>query len=179
MTSDESNTRAVCEGDDCAVSTSRRRFLRDSFLTVAGALVAIGMPKGAALALPLDIVDADRSNGNTRSYAVPAVDGAVVDKGNEVIIARWQDAIYAFALSCPHQNTALKWDDRDHGFQCPKHHSRFQTNGDYIEGSGRATRNMDRYAIARDGAGITVDLDKLFQEDTDAAEWAAAVVRLK
>jgi len=87
--------------------------------------------------------------------------------------------VYAFALSCPHQNTALKWDDRDHGFQCPKHHSRFQIDGDYIDGSGRATRNMDRFAIARDGAGVTVDLDKLYQEDTDGAEWAAAVVKLK
>lgn len=179
MTSDESNTRAACEGDDCAMSTSRRRFLRDSFMTVAGALVAVGMPKSTAFALPLDIVDADRSTGNTRSYAVPAVDGAAVDKGNDVILARWQDAIYAFALSCPHQNTALKWDDRDRGFQCPKHHSRFETNGNYITGSGRATRNMDRYAIAADGAGVTVNLDKLYQEDTDAAEWAAAVVRLK
>jgi len=179
MTFDGSDARPACENDECFVSTSRRRFLRDSFFTVAGALVAVGMPKTAAFALPLDIVDADRSAGNTRSYAIPAADGATVDKGNQLIIARWQDAVYAFALSCPHQNTALKWDDRDHGFQCPKHHSRFQIDGDYIDGSGRATRNMDRFAIARDGAGVTVDLDKLYQEDTDGAEWAAAVVKLK
>jgi nitrite reductase/ring-hydroxylating ferredoxin subunit len=151
----------------------------ESFLGVAGALVAVGMPRSAAFAMPLEVIDAHRSVGNTRAYAVPSTDGAVVDRGSEVIIARWQDAVYAFALSCPHQNTALKWDDRDHEFQCPKHHSRFHTNGDYIEGSGRATRNMDRFAIARDGVGVTVDLDKLYQEDTDGAEWAAAVVRLK
>ena len=179
MTSNHSNAPAACELDDCVVPTSRRRFLRDSFLTVAGALVAAGMPRSAALAMPLEIVEPDKSVGNTRSYTIPAIDGAVVDKSNEVIVVRWQDGIYAFALSCPHQNTALKWDDRDHGFQCPKHHSKFQMNGDYIEGSGRATRNMDRYAVARDGTGVSVDLDKLYQEDTDSAEWAAAVVRLK
>ena len=179
MTSDDSNAPAACELDDCVVPTSRRHFLRACFLTVAGALVAVGRPRSAAFALPLEIVDADKSAGNTRSYAIPAGDGAVVDKGNEVIIVRWQDAVFAFALSCPHQNTALRWDDRDRGFQCPKHHSRFQMNGDYIEGSGRSTRNMDRFAIARDGVGVSVDLDKLYQEDTDSAEWAAAVVHLK
>jgi len=177
--SDESNKTVDCEQHECFLPTSRRSFLRESFLGVATALIAVGMPRGAAFAMPLEIADARRSTGNTRAYAVPATDGATMDKANEVIIARWQDAVYAFALSCPHQNTALKWDDRDHGFQCPKHHSRFQTNGEYIEGSGRATRNMDRFAITRDSAGVSVNLDKLYQEDTDSAEWAAAVVRLK
>jgi Rieske Fe-S protein len=179
MTSGESNRAVDCDQHECFLPTSRRRFLRDSFLSVAGALVAVGMPRSAAFAMPLEVIEADRSTGNTRAYTVPATDGAVIDKANEVIIARWQDAVYAFSLSCPHQNTALKWDERDRGFQCPKHHSRFQTNGDYIEGSGRATRNMDRFAIARDGASVTVDLDKLYQEDTDSSEWAAAMVRLK
>jgi Rieske Fe-S protein len=179
MASDESNRAADCDEHECFVPTNRRRFLIDSFFTVAGALVAVGMPRRVAFAMPLDFANPHRSDGNTSAYAVPATDGAVVDKANEVIIARWQDAIYAFALACPHQNTALKWDDRDHGFHCPKHHSKFQSNGDYIEGSGRATRNMDRFAITRDGTGVTVDLDKLYQEDTDGEEWAAAVVRLK
>lgn len=176
---DHSNITAACEEQDCFVPTSRRRFLRDSFLTVAGALVAVGMPKATAFALPLEFTEPKKSAGNMHSYAIPAADGAVVDKGNEVIVVRWQDAIYAFALSCPHQNTALRWDDRDHGFQCPKHHSRFQPDGKYIEGSGRATRNMDRFAVARDGAGVSVDLDKLYQEDSDGPQWAAAVVKLK
>jgi nitrite reductase/ring-hydroxylating ferredoxin subunit len=177
--SNESNNHADCEGQDCFLPTSRRRFLKESFLSVAGALVAVGMSKTAAFAMPLEFTDAVRASGNTRTYTVPITDGAMVDKGNEVIVVRWQDAIYAFALSCPHQNTALKWDERDHGFQCPKHHSKFQADGSYIEGSGRATRNMDRFAIARDGAGVSVDLDRLYQEDTDNAQWAAAFVKLK
>jgi nitrite reductase/ring-hydroxylating ferredoxin subunit len=177
--SNDSGNPGACDGQGCFLPTSRRRFLRDTFLGAASALVAVGMPKAAAFAMPLEFAEANQSVGNTRSYTVPATDGATVDRGNEVIVVRWQDAVYAFALSCPHQNTALKWDDRDHGFQCPKHHSKFQADGSYVEGSGRATRNMDRFAIARDGAGVSVDLDRLYQEDTDAAQWAAAVVRLK
>jgi hypothetical protein len=38
---------------------------------------------------------------------------------------------------------------------------------------------MDRYAIQQQGSGVTVDLDKLYQEDTDTAQWNAAVIRLK
>ena len=174
-----SNIHDDCEARECFLPTSRRRFLRESFLTVAGALVAVGMPKAAAFAMPLELTAPRRSSGNLHTYAIPAADGAVVDKANEVILVRWQDAVYAFALSCPHQNTALKWDDRDHGFQCTKHHSRFQATGAYIEGSGRATRAMDRFAVTREGSGVNVDLDKLYQEDSDNAQWTAAVIKLK
>jgi len=160
------------------VPTSRRRFLRDSFLSVAGAMVAVGMSKTAALAMPLEFTEATRSSGNVHSYAVPAADGAGIDKSNEVILVRWQNSVYAFNLSCPHQNTALKWDEGDHAFQCPKHHSKFTPDGAYIAGSGRATRNMDRFAIQRVGNGVSVDVDKLFQEDTDGPQWAAAVVKI-
>src|SRR5262249_24567573 len=159
-----------CAQQECFLPTSRRRFLRDSFTAVAGALVAVGMPKAAAFAMPLEFTEPTRSTGNMHSYTVPAVDGAMVDQANEVIVVRWQAAVSAFSLSCPHQNTALKWDDRDHGFQCPKHHSRFQPSGAYIDGSGRATRAMDRFAVTRDGAGVSVDLDKLYQEDSDNSQ---------
>jgi nitrite reductase/ring-hydroxylating ferredoxin subunit len=177
--SDEHTLHADCEAHDCFASTSRRRFLRDSFLSVAGALVAVGMHKTTALAMPLQFTDANHSDGSMHSYPIPAVDGAQIDKANEVILVRWQDTVYAFTLSCPHQNTALKWDDRDHTFQCPKHHSRFTASGAYIADSGRATRDMDRLAIQREGASVVVDVDKVFQEDTDGPQWAAAVVKLK
>src|SRR3954468_17191134 len=171
-------SHADCEDADCFVPTSRRQFLRDTFLTVAGAMVAVGMSNTAALAMPLEFTEAKRANGQTRGYAIPAVDGAQIDKANEVILVRWQDSLFAFALSCPHQNTTLKWDEREHAFNCPKHHSKFQPNGTYVADSGRATRNMDRFAISRDASGIVVDLDKLYEQDKDGAEWAAATVIL-
>jgi len=175
----EATIHDACEQRDCFLPASRRRFLRDSVLRVAGALVAVGMTRTAAFAMPLELTAAARSAGSKRSYPVPIGDGAQIDKDNDVILVRWQNAIYAFNLACPHQNTALKWDDRDHGFQCPKHHSRFTPDGSYVADSGRATRSMDRFAIQRDGnGGVMVDLDNLYQEDTDGPQWAAAVVRL-
>ncbi len=176
--SEESNIHGDCDHGDCLLPSSRRRFLRDSFLSVAGAMVAVGMSKTAAFAMPLDFTEAKHVSGSMRSYTIPAADGAQIDRDNEVILVRWQNAVYAFALSCPHQNTALKWDDRDHAFQCTKHHSKFLASGQYVPGSGRATRDMDRFAIARDGSGVSVDLDKLYQEDTDGPLWAAAMIKL-
>ncbi|HEY4304901.1 MAG TPA: Rieske 2Fe-2S domain-containing protein [Gemmatimonadaceae bacterium] len=171
------DSEETCTGD-CAIPANRRRFLRDSFAAVATALIAVGMPGSAALAMPLEFIEGARGVGDAVSYAIPAADGAQIDKKSEVILVRWQGALYAFNLSCPHQNTVLRWDDRDKAFACPKHHSRFQPNGDYIEGSGRATRNMDRFAIVRDGNNVRVDVDKMYEADKDTAEWTAAVVKL-
>jgi arsenite oxidase small subunit len=177
--SDKTGFSDDCEQHDCAIPTSRRRFLRDTFLGMAGALVAVGMTKTDAFAMPLAFTDAKHSTGSLRTYAVPATDGAQIDKDNDVILVRWQDTVYAFSLSCPHQNTALKWDQSDHTFQCPKHHSKFTPSGGYIADSGRATRDMDRLAIQSDGAGVRVDVDKLYREDTDGPQWTAAFVKVK
>jgi len=166
-----------CEQHECFVTSSRRTFLRDSLLSVAGALMAVGVAKSAAFAMPLDFTEARSRAGSKRSYGIPVADGAQIDKDNQVILVRWENAVYAFNLSCPHQNTALRWDDSLHGFQCPKHHSKYKPTGEFI--SGRATRGMDRFAIATDASGISVDLDTLFQEGQDPAAWTNAVVRLK
>jgi nitrite reductase/ring-hydroxylating ferredoxin subunit len=165
-----------CAG--CDLPASRRRFLRDAFLSVASALVAVGVSRTSALAMPLEFTEGKRRGDQTVNYPIPTTDGAQIDKKNEVILVRWQGAMYAFTLSCPHQNTALRWSDGDHQFECPKHHSRFQPNGDYVAESGRATRNMDRFAVVRSGDNVTVDLDKLYQEDSDGTQWAAAIVKL-
>lgn len=175
--SDDVNSRDDCSGD-CSLPATRRRFLRDSFAAVATALVAVGMPSTAALAMPLDFIEGERRGGDPVAYPIPASDGAQIDKKNEVILVRWQGAVYAFNLSCPHQNTALRWYDKDQEFACPKHHSRFRPDGDYIEDSGRATRNMDRFAIARNGSNVQVDVDKLYEADRDTAEWTAAMVKV-
>src|SRR5438105_3436365 len=89
----ESNIHGDCEQQDCFLPTSRRRFLRDSFLSVAGALVAVGMSKTAAFAMPLEFTESKRAEASTRSYAVPGGDGAQIDKDNDVILVRWQSAI--------------------------------------------------------------------------------------
>ena len=174
--SDDRDLHEDCEQHRCFVPTDRRRFLRDSFLAVAGALLAAGASSTAAFAMPMEFVESTRARGTLRTYPIPTADGAQIDKSNDVILVRWQGAVYAFGLSCPHQNTSLRWDDRTHTFRCPKHHSEFTVTGDYIAGSGRATRDMDRLAIRRDGANVTVDIDALYEQND--ARWADAVVKL-
>lgn len=107
-------------------------------------------------------------------YAIPAVDGVSIDKKEGVIIARHAGLLYAFALTCPHQNTALRWNQGNNTFQCPRHKSKYQADGVFI--SGRATRAMDRFAVRKDGDRLVVNLDTLYEQDTDAAGWGSAKV---
>ena len=162
-----------CAG--CALDPDRRAFLRASAAAVAAALLALGARRAEALA-PLEFITARGARGQTRLYGIPVKDGAVIDRDNEVILTRWQGAVYAFALSCPHQNTALKWLEADGRFQCPKHKSKYRPGGTFIE--GRATRGMDRFSLKRDAGGVAVDLGDLHEQDTDPSGWAAAVVKV-
>jgi Rieske Fe-S protein len=109
-----------------------------------------------------------------QKYPFPAADGVTIDRKQQVIIVRTQGQVYAFNLSCPHENTALKWLPKDVRFQCPKHESKYQPNGTFV--SGRATRNMDRLSIRRDGNDLYVDLSHIIKSDTDAAAWNAATI---
>lgn len=162
---------------DCASCplTGRRAFLRDTLAAVAGVMAALAIP-GSLDALPVTSISPAARVGPTRTYGIPAADGVMIDKEEEVILVRWQQAVYAFTLACPHQNTALRWQESEARFQCPKHKSKYRPDGSFI--SGRATRGMDRFAIKRSGNSVVVDLDALYQEDDSAAEWKAAVVRL-
>ena len=112
----------------------------------------------------------------TLSYVIPAKDEVQIDKDNDVILVRWQNNVYAFNLSCPHQNTALRWNDAAKEFQCPKHKSKYTPVGSFI--SGRATRGMDRFAIQRQGANVVIDVDKIYEEDENEAQWKAAFVKV-
>ena len=163
----------ACRG--CAL-VDRRDFLRDASVAVASVLVALGVAPNIAAASPLRFVSAIGGSREDKTYPMPAADGTQIDKANDVILARAQGKVYAFGLACPHQNTALKWSDKEHQFECPKHHSRFTADGIYVPDSGRATRGLDRYAIRKDGTNVVVNLDKLFQEDDNESDWKAAVV---
>ena len=79
-----------------------------------------------------------------------------------------------FALACPHENNAVKWVAEDHRFQCTKHDSRYQPDG--VHTAGRATRNMDRFEVRRDGDSVVMDLHRWFQSDKDPAGWVAAAI---
>lgn len=161
------------DGAGCTGCTSRRDFVRDSLETVAAVL---GLSTVAATRLDaLETPSRADSRGAVR-YPIPAADGVLIDRKHEIILARAGTEVYAFALACPHQNTALSALPRAGGFQCPRHKSRYRPDGTFV--SGRATRHMDRLPIAREADEIVVDPDVALASDTDAARWSAAVVRL-
>ena len=150
---------------DCAScpigdAMERRDFLRD-VVARFGAAVVFARGIGASA---------------EKTYPLPATAGVVIDKDESVIIARTADRVFAFSLACPHQNTALRWDKGNNRFQCPKHKSRYQPDGVFID--GRATRGLDRFALRRDGETIVVNLDAMFHQDKHPTEWAAAFVPL-
>jgi Rieske Fe-S protein len=171
----EEQTHDPCAG--CS-AIPRRDFLREAGLFAAGVLVALGAAPSRAFATPIEFISATRGGREDKTYPIPAQDGVQIDKDAEAMLTRWQGKVYAFALACPHQNTALRWQDKDQQFECPKHHSRFDPQGNYIKDSGRATRGLDRLAIRKDGNNVVVNLDKVFQEDDDEAGWKAAFVSL-
>jgi Rieske Fe-S protein len=152
-----------CEG--CGLGPDRRQFLRECAGFGLGFIV-----------LPIRASSVPGVPAGQVRYPVPAADGAFIDRENDVILVRWKGAIYAFARSCPHQNTALNWLERDARFQCPKHKSKYEPDGTFI--SGRATRSMDRFSLRIEGPEAVVDLYALHRQDKNPAEWAAAVARL-
>jgi Rieske Fe-S protein len=167
--------------NDCTLLQSRRSFLRDGALAaIIVSMGTLGVSARSVGAMSVGFVSGRRHDTNGRqtvSYPVPPNDGAQIDHDNEVILVRWENEVYAFNLSCPHQRTALRWDDADHRFQCPKHHSKYQPDGEFI--SGRATRNMDRFVIRRDsGNMIVVDVDAMLRSDQDLVAWTGAALKV-
>jgi len=150
---------------------------RREFLQTAGCfactLTAIGIAPDARAAPTL--VEG-RQAGDDRTYPVPAADGVAVDRNAQVILVRSNGHVYAFALSCPHQNAAVKWVPQHNQFECTKHDSHYQADGTHT--SGRATRNLDRFPIRRDGNVVHVDTAHVYESDKDQAGWNAAAVTL-
>ncbi|MEZ4456201.1 MAG: Rieske (2Fe-2S) protein [Gemmatimonadales bacterium] len=164
-------------GGNCDSMGDRRAFLREAASIAAAALFTLGVTGRAAVAMPIAPAAGRRVRGGQGvSYPIPPADGVSIDKKNEVILVRNQGTVYAFALSCPHQNTALRWNQSEGQFQCPKHTSKYQPDGTFL--SGRATRNMDRLPIRRDGGNVIVDVEHVFESDQDKAAWQGAAVHL-
>lgn len=167
---DGKNVISGCPDGACPDGGTRRQFL-----TVAGGCFAVALfgLAGDAAALPVFFTDGVQ-NGAERRYPIPPGDSVNIDRGAQLILARVQGQVFVFALSCPHQNAAVKWLAKDHRFQCTKHDSEYKPDGVYT--SGHATRNLDRYVIRRDGDAVVVDLHRWIQSDKDPAGWAAAVI---
>jgi Rieske Fe-S protein len=164
-----------CETCPLGDAIARRAFLRDAAVSALAAIGALTFIADRAAALPVTFASGSGARTD-KSYTIPAADGAVIDKDESVIIARFENKVYAFSLACPHQNTAIRWEASNNRFQCPKHKSRYRPDGTFIE--GRATRGLDRFALRRDADHVFVNLDALYRQDENAAEWTSAFVPL-
>lgn len=151
----------------------RRLFLAESMRHVvdggASAIAALAM-----LTPMHSLHAASIGHPQTVQYPMPTADGISIDGANDVILCRSQRRIFAFALACPHQNTALRALSGAKGFQCPRHKSKYLIDGTFV--NGKATRNMDRFPISRTGNTVVVELTMTFASDTQPGEWANAVV---
>jgi nitrite reductase/ring-hydroxylating ferredoxin subunit len=164
-------------GDCAAAGQSRRDILAQATGALVTALLAAGVEAGDAAAMPVAFAAALRAQGAERSYPIPPADGATIDRENEIILVRQAGHVFAFALACPHENVVLRWRQVDQRFQCPRHESKYKPDGTFIE--GRATRNMDRFAVRRDGANVVVNLTRFYQSDQQPAEWNSAAADIR
>src|SRR4051794_33988363 len=98
--------------------TTRRQFLQTGRCLIA-ALAAAGVTADALAASPVAVVTG-RGTGTLKRYPIPAADSVNIDRDAQVILVRNQNRAFAFALSCPHQNAAVKWIENDHRFACTK-----------------------------------------------------------
>jgi nitrite reductase/ring-hydroxylating ferredoxin subunit len=160
--------------------TSRRAFLRDAALAASATLAMVSIAKPAMAFVqsvsgiePTSMADTPLRE---RAYAIPMSDGVSVDAGNEVILARWENRVYAFSLKCPHKGARLEWRGAEERVFCPKHKARFLGDGTHV--SGRGSRDLDRFAIRRTADGIVVSLDRIYRRDTQLNEWTRAAVSL-
>jgi Rieske Fe-S protein len=137
-------------------------------------MAGVALRPETAAAVPVMEGSGAQIGPDEHSYPMPPADGVTIDRDTQVILVRFQEKAYAFNLACPHENTALRWKPRDGCFQCPRHESQYKPDGTFI--SGRATRNMDRFAVKHAGDRLVVDLNRLFHSDQQAQDWSAAAV---
>lgn len=153
----------------------RARFLRSTALTALAGIAGTGLLADPAFAQSVGSIAPTQSRGKVLTYSLPAKEGAQIDAGNGVIVARVKSTVYALSITCPHRAvTTLEWIPETKEFHCPKHDAHFQSDGELID--GRPDRAMDRYAIRRAGQSIMVDTAAVLQQDTAHDAWSRAVV---
>ena len=72
----------------------RRNFLRTSSCVL---LALAGLPIAEVIG---------SGTGAEKRYTLPAADSVNIDRQAQVILVRFQNSIYAFALACPHEHAA-------------------------------------------------------------------------
>ena len=170
----DASRSANCDG--CVDCQSRRSVLGQMSAAALAVIAGVELWPGTAHAVPVSEARGAKISPTERSYPLPAADSVAIDRDEQVIVVRFQKHAFVFNLACPHENTALRWKESLGHFQCPRHGSEYQPDGAFI--SGRATRNMDRFAVRRSGDTVVADLNRLYRSDQQTQDWASAVLAL-
>ena len=88
----------------CNHRSSRRSFLQGGACSLF-TLAALGLAADSAL-LPVTVA-AGSGEGSERSYDIPPVDGVTIDRKTQVMLVRYGNHVYAFAMACPHEQAAV------------------------------------------------------------------------
>ena len=169
----------VSKNEPCAATCAiaRGRFLRSAGLAALASIGGAALLADPAFAQSMGSIAPSQSHGRLLTYAIPGRDGALIDAGNGVILARARNAVYAMSIACPHRSVVtVEWMPDEKVFHCPKHDAHFQPDGALID--GRPDRGLDRYAVRRSGQTIVVDTATLLQQDAARAAWDEALVKV-
>ena len=163
--------------DPQGLTPCRREIRMHSLKVVLAALAAVSLATpGMAFAQAVTEIEPTSTRRLERTYPIPEADSVSVDVSNDVILARWEDRVYAFSIKCPHKGARLEWRESEQRVFCPRHEARFLADGSHF--SGRESRDLDRYGIRRSANDAIVDLAQLYRRDSDPDAWAQAVVSL-
>lgn len=159
----------------CDRSVDRRTFLSDATLLAVAVLSQLGASR-SVMAQTLGLITGEPAPTGGTSYALPTSDGAFADTANKVLLVRANNSVYAFSLACPHRGASLVWHGDESRVYCPKHKAKFLPDG--VHDSGRATRDLDRHPLRREGERVVVDIAIQLRADSNSAAWNAASLRL-
>jgi cytochrome b6-f complex iron-sulfur subunit len=94
------------------------------------------------------------------NFTVDTSVGALSSNGgfiviNGIIIARTNSGSFlAFSSSCTHESVTLNYNSGGNQFVCPRHSSRFTSDGTVV--SGPASRDLKQYQTSLSGTTLTV-----------------------
>lgn len=94
-------------------------------------------------------IDLDNPN-----YAFLKSKGESLIKDNVIVAHTIDDAFIAVSAICTHKGARIIYDDANNNFLCPKHNSRFATNGNVL--SGPAKRHLQQYIVELNGSLLRV-----------------------
>jgi cytochrome b6-f complex iron-sulfur subunit len=119
---------------------------------------------GAGKVLADDAAPSTLDIGPKSDYVADGITATWMPAPTKVAVIRHDGKIYACTTICPHKGVTINEADDKTSFICPKHHSRFDIEGDVTHGPAR--RPLDRFAISVDAAGhIIVDKSQSFGPD--------------